>query len=99
MRNIILGAIGLAMFATPLAAGTPHSGGYAQHELHQFGMERNAPPVHAQARPSERFLVAPADARSSSLSGQQPGDSYSSRPQNGIGVPYSAPPQGWPLNR
>lgn len=89
MRHIILGAIGLAIFATPLTAGTPQSDGYAVFEQNSYGVERGARAAGARSTSSERFLVAQAGGRNPDLS----------RPQNGGGVPYAAPPQGWPLNR
>lgn len=64
MRKIILTAIGLAMFAAPLAAGTPHSG-IAQHEKNRYGLAWNTPSVLVPVRHSQRFVVTPSGATQS----------------------------------
>jgi hypothetical protein len=105
MKKIILATIGLAMFATPLAAGTPHSSGVSQHERHLYGLDRNASAIQVPVRSPARFFVSPVGSQSFGLTlgsnpaGSNPAGSYSARPHGGIGVPYSTPPQGWPLNR
>ena len=43
MKKIIFATIGLAMFATPLAAGT--SSGVSQHQKHLYGLDPNTPTV------------------------------------------------------
>jgi hypothetical protein len=104
MKKIILSALGLAMFATPLAAGNPHSSGYAQHELHRYGIERPAPFSRTQQLTS-RFSPTPAGSQSFGLvSGTNPSGAHYARPgldgpHFGIGMPVSTPPQGWALNR
>lgn len=71
MKKIILATIGLAMFATPLAAGTPHSSGVSQHERHQHGLDRSAPAVQVPARVPDRFSVSPVGSQSFGLTGLQ----------------------------
>jgi hypothetical protein len=100
MKKIILTAIGLAMFATPLAAQSPQVSSF---ELERFATQRHAPP--AQVGPTERFFVAPAATQRSALTPRalsaRPGAARAGleRPYGGTGVPYSTPPQGWPDRR
>lgn len=59
MRKIILTAIGLAMFATPLAADTPSSG-IAQHEKNRYGLDPSTPSVQVPVGHPQRFAVTPS---------------------------------------
>jgi hypothetical protein len=59
MRKIILTAIGLAMFATPLAADTPHAG-IAQHEKNRYGLDWHTPAVQVPVGHPQRFVVTPS---------------------------------------
>jgi hypothetical protein len=73
MKKIILATIGLAMFATPLAAGTPHSSGVSQHERHLYGLDRSAPAVQVPARSLDLFSASPVGSQSFGLTGPRSG--------------------------
>lgn len=81
MKKIILTAIGLAMFVTPLAAGNAQSG-IAQHELNSYGLDPYTPSVQVPARTPQRFYFAPAGGQSFGLTlgtdpaGLHPAGSY-----------------------
>lgn len=90
MQKIILATLGLAMFATPLAAGNPHSDGYAAHEFDPYAVEQNAPAAHASARSSQHFFLAPTAGEVSGLGT----DSSISGPRGGHWDPH----QGTRLN-
>jgi hypothetical protein len=100
MKKILLTAIGLAMFASPLAAQSPEVSSF---ERERFATQRHAPP--AQMGPPERFFVAPAATQRFALTARaflaRPGAARAGleRPYGGAGVPYSTPPQGWPDRR
>lgn len=59
MRKIILTAIGVAMFAAPLAADTPQAG-IAQHEKNRYGLDWQAPDILVPAGFPQRFVVTPS---------------------------------------
>jgi hypothetical protein len=100
MKKIILTAIGLAMFATPLAAQSPEVSSF---ERERFATQRHAPPT--QVVPTERVFAAPAATQRFALTpwalSARPGAARAGleRPYGGAGVPYSTPPQGWPDRR
>ena len=64
MKKIILGAIGLAMFATPLAAENAQSG-IAYHERAKYGLDMDTPAVQVPVVLSQRFAVTPSGATQS----------------------------------
>jgi hypothetical protein len=89
MKKIVLTAIGLAMFATPLAADTPHSG-IAQHEKHRYGLDWNTPAVQVPVGTPDRFLVSPVGGQSFGLTlGTNPAGAQFSRPY--FARPYQTP--------
>jgi hypothetical protein len=65
MRKIILATIGLAMFATPLAAG--NSSGVSQHQKHLYGLDPNTPTVQVPVRSQDQFSVSPVGSQSFGL--------------------------------
>ena len=77
MKKIILATIGLAMFATPLAAGTPSSG-VSQHERHLYGLDSSTPAVQVPARSPDRFSVSPAGSQSFGLTVPRNGAGFGS---------------------
>jgi hypothetical protein len=77
MKKIILATIGLAMFATPLAAGT--SSGVSQHQKHLYGLDPNTPTVQVPVRSPDRFSASPVGSQSFGLT----------VPRNGAGFWYS----------
>ncbi len=77
MKKIILATIGLAMFATPLAAG--NSSGVSQHQKHLYGLDPNTPAVQVPARSPYRFSVSPVGSQSFGLT----------VPRTGAGFGYS----------
>jgi hypothetical protein len=79
MKKILLATIGLAMFATPLAAGTPHSSGVSQHERHLNSLNPHASAVQAPTRLTSRFSGSPAGGQSFGLTA----------PRNGAGPQFS----------
>ena len=94
MRNLVLAAAALAMFASPAAAEHLYSYDQPSHGLQGYG----AAPQYPTARGS---VVAP-DGRT-----VEPGSFHHGRdrrgprtgldrPYGGFGVPYRTPPQGWP---
>jgi hypothetical protein len=90
MKKIILTAIGLALFATPLAADNPHSG-IAQHEKHRYGLNWHTPAVQVPVGTPDRFFVSPSGATQSLglTLGANPAGAQFSRP-------YYAPPHQTP---
>ena len=66
MKKIILATIGLAMFATPLAAGTPSSG-VSQHQRHLYGLDPNTPAVQVPVRSPYHFSISPVGSQSFGL--------------------------------
>ena len=67
MKKIILATIGLAMFATPLAAEGPHSTGISAHERHLHGLDWDTPAVQVPVRSPNRFSTSPAGSQSFGL--------------------------------
>lgn len=96
MKLIACTAIGLAIFATPLAAGHLYSDGFPRYELQGHQVERQAPATGNPASPyaeQQRYGLTPGSrtARPGPRTGLD-------RPYGGQGVPYRTPPQGWPEN-